>query len=88
MEGIADSARKILADGSVKIRVRRAGMLQLMTFRVRKVKHANIEFVELFVPRVIDMSELTRVANEVGLPVEAENGSAFPAGKGATDFVP
>ena len=72
--------------GSIKIRVVRSGMFQQLTFTVKKVKLGNIEYIELFTERQIDMSELTRVANEVGLPIQAENGQAFPKGTTAQDF--
>ena len=85
---LGDSARKIINDGSVRMRVRRSGMLQFQVFKLRKVPAGKDDyFVELFLDRVIDMSELQRVANETGLPVEAENGRAFPEGKGANDFL-
>ena len=89
-ESIADlseTAKRILKEGSVKARVRRAGMLQLMIFTVKRVKIANQHFVELFINRMIDVSELSRLADEFGLPVEAEIGRAFPDGKGAKDFL-
>jgi len=85
---VGDAARKIISDGSVRIRVRRSGMLQFQVFKIKKVAAGKDDyFVELFLDRVIDMSELQRVANETGLPVEAENGRAFPEGKGAKDFL-
>jgi hypothetical protein len=68
-------------------RVKRSGMIQSMTLTVKRVKLGDETFVELFVDRLIDMSELIRVANELGLPVEAQNGRAFPNGTGAKDFV-
>lgn len=84
---IDDKVKKILQDGTVKIRVWRTGMLQLQTFTVKRVKIGQSEFVELFLPKILDRSELQKVANEVGLPVEAENGRAMPEGKGEKDFI-
>ena len=43
--------------------------------------------MELFLDRLLDRSELQRVANEIGLPIEAENGRAMPEGKGEKDFI-
>lgn len=83
---LSEMARNIIADGSIKKRVTRSGMLQQMTFRIRKVVAGNVQYVELFCDRTIDMSELIRVANETGLPVEAQNGKAFPNGTSAIDF--
>ncbi len=84
---VDDRARKIIQDGSVKIKVWRTGMLQLQTFTVKRVKIGQQEFVELFLPKLLDRSELQKVANEIGLPIEAENGRAMPEGKGEKDFI-
>ena len=84
---ISEVAKNILKAGSIKARVRRAGMLQVLTFNVRKVNQGNISFSELYVKRMIDLNELTRLAKEFGLPVEAENGRAFPEGTVAMDFI-
>ena len=84
---ISEVAKNILKAGSIKARVRRAGMLQVLTFNVRKVNQGNISFSELYVKRMIDLNELTRLAKEFGLPVEAENGRAFPEGAVAMDFI-
>ena len=84
---LSDTAKKVLAQGSVKIRVMRSGMLQQMTFVIKRVQFGKDYTTELFLDRVIDMSELQRIANEIGLPVETQNGKAFPEGRGAKDFV-
>jgi hypothetical protein len=85
---LSEKSKKIVADGSVRIKITRSGMLQ---FKVFKIKHIpagkDAYFVELYLDRVIDMSELQRVANETGLPTEAENGRAFPESTGAKDFL-
>ena len=65
----------------------RSGMYQQITFAVKRVTHGNIVYVELATERQIDMTELSRVADEIGLPVEAPNGKAFPKGTSAVDFV-
>ncbi|MEM3791619.1 MAG: hypothetical protein QXL16_02735 [Candidatus Micrarchaeaceae archaeon] len=79
--------RDILKKKEIKIRVLRSGMFQQVNFRLKKVKEGNIEFLELFTNKQVDISELVKVANEVGLPIEAKNGRAFPSGKSATDFI-
>ncbi len=84
---LSSRAKEIIARGSIKIRVVRSGMFQQMTFTVRKVKHGNIEYIELATDRQIDMSELSRVADEIGLPIEAQNAKAFPKGTSSVDFV-
>lgn len=82
-----ETARRIVTAGNIKLRVKRSGMLQILTFNIKKIGIGKDFFVELFVPRILDMSELQRVANDTHLPVEAENGRAFPEGMGAKDFM-
>ena len=84
---ISENAKRILQAGKANIRVRRSGMYQVMPFVVKRIKAGQEEFVELFLDRIVDMPELIRVANETGLPVEAQNGRAFPDGKSAKDFI-
>jgi hypothetical protein len=84
---LSEQAKAIIKEGSVRVRVKRAGMLQFQIFTVKRVKAGQDEFVELWLDRVIDMSELERLANELGLPIETQNGRAFPEGKGAKDFI-
>ena len=61
-------------------------MHQKMTFVVKKVNMGNMSYNELYIDRQIDLSELQRIAQETGLPVEAQNGKAFPKGTSASDF--
>jgi hypothetical protein len=82
-----EKAMKIIKDGSIRIKVRRTGMYQYLVFKIKKIPIGKDYYVELFVDRVLDMVELQRVASETMLPVEAENGKAFPEGKGAKDFL-
>lgn len=84
---INENAKRIIKEGSIRLKVKRAGMLQFQIFKVKKVGIGDDYFLELFLDRVINMSELHRIANEIGIPVEAENGRAFPEGKGAKDFL-
>ena len=84
---LSETARNVLLQGSIKVRVKRSGMLQQMTFIVKRIPLGKDTFPELFLDRVIDISELQRVANEIGLPVETQNGKAFPTGKAAKDFL-
>ncbi len=83
---LTNIARNAIRFGSVKVRVTRSGMLQQMTFNVKKVTLGNVVYTELYIDRQIDMSELTRLANEIKLPVEGQNGRAFPQGTSAQDF--
>jgi hypothetical protein len=84
---LSGKAEEILKSGSVSVRVKRAGMLQSQTLKVRRVEVCGERFVELYIGKILEMSELHRLADELGLPVEAENGRSFPEGKGAKDFI-
>ena len=83
----SDKALQVIKNGSIVVRVKRTGMLQSLTLKIRKVSMGKDYFIELYFSRIIDIGELHRIANELGLPVEAENGTAFPEGKGAKDFM-
>ena len=83
---LSGKAEEVIGRGSVKIRVVRSGMYQQLTFLVKRVKEGNITYPELFTERQVDISELKRIANDIGLPVEAPNGHAFPTGTSAIDF--
>jgi hypothetical protein len=84
---VEETAQKIIAAGEIRMKVVRSGMHQYLTFKIKEIPLGKDSFVELFVNRVLEMSELQRVAKETCLPVEAENGRAFPEGKGAKDFI-
>ena len=61
-------------------------MFQQLTFSIKKVQLGNVTYIELATQRQVDISELSKIADEIGLPVEAQNGRAFPKGTSATDF--
>lgn len=79
--------KSLLDKGTVRIKVKRSGMHQFQVFTVRKVPFGKSYTVELFLDKVLDISEAKRVSNEMGMPVHAKNTHAFPEGKGAKDFV-
>ncbi|MGI0141701.1 MAG: hypothetical protein ACREBF_03580 [Candidatus Micrarchaeales archaeon] len=83
---LTQQAKQAIEHGTIKIRVKRSGMYQQLTFTIKKADTGNISFVELFTERIIDTSELLRMATEIGLPIEAPNGKAFPKGTSAQDF--
>lgn len=83
---MSQRAKEIIKAGSVKLRVVRSGMFQQLTFVVKRSHHGNITYIELYTDRMVDLSELTRIAGEIGLPVAAQNGHAFPKGKSVQDF--
>ncbi len=83
---LSSKAKEAIARGSFKIRVVRNGMFQQLTFSVKRTQLGNVTYVELATERLVDVSELTKIADDIGLPVEAQNGRAFPKGTSATDF--
>jgi hypothetical protein len=83
---LSQKAKEAMAKGSFKIRVVRNGMFQQLTFSIKRETMGNVTFVVLATDRLVDISELTKIAEEMGLPVEAQNGRAFPRGTSATDF--
>jgi hypothetical protein len=83
---ITQKGEEVLRQGSIKVRVTRGGLAQQVTFRVRHKSFAGASYVELFTDRIIALTELENIANDIGLPVEAPNGEAFPAGTGRSDF--
>ena len=83
---LSEKARLAIEKGSLKIRVKRSGMFQQLTFTVRKATTSNITYTELYTERLVDTSELLRIAQEMCLPVHAQNGLAFPKGTSASDF--
>jgi hypothetical protein len=86
MENIPEKARQVLKDGFIKERVNRGGMFQQVTFRIINKVNGNLTYAILHTDKTIDVSELNRMAEQIGLPVEAQNATAFPKGKSATDF--
>jgi hypothetical protein len=86
MHELSEAAKNAISSGSIKVRVTRSGMFQQLTFIVRKSRLGDVEYTELYTERQIDMSELVRIANSIGLPVKAQNAEAFPAGTSAADF--
>ena len=80
-------ASEALEKGRVEVRVRRAGMLQNVELVLKRFPMGKVSHVALCTDKYIDIGELVRVVEVVGLPVFAKNGRAFPRGKGAVDFV-
>ena len=80
-------AQEVVERGKVEIKVRRAGALQRIEFSAKRPPIGNMQYLVLFTDRFVDLGELVRVAEEVGLPIFAANGKVFPKGKTAADFV-
>ncbi len=83
---LSPKAEEAVRQGSIKIRVTRGGNIQQVTFRVRRKDFAGVRYVELFTDRVIALTELEKIADDIGLPAEAPNGEAFPTGTARADF--
>jgi len=83
---ITPKGEEVLRQGSIKIKVTRGGIGQQITFKVRHKDVAGVRYVELFTDRIIALTELEKIAEDIGLPVEAPNGEAFPTGTGRSDF--
>ena len=78
---------EIIEKGECKIRVKRQGVFQQLTFNVVWVESPLGEYPALQTDKEIDLAEVIRVAEEYNLPVRAKNGNAFPTGKAVKDFV-
>ena len=61
---LSEKAARVIKEGEMKIRVVRSGMYQKLTFTVAKEKAGEIEYYELATDRLIDASELSRIAEE------------------------
>ncbi len=85
---IGEKAKEVIKQGAIKAKVKRGGMLQFQEFKVKRINIGkDATFLELWLDNVIDLSELSRLSNEYGLPFEAHNGRVFPDGLGAKDFI-
>ncbi|RLG18412.1 hypothetical protein DRN67_04215 [Candidatus Micrarchaeota archaeon] len=80
-------ARQALEKGEIEVRVRRSGVFQKLDLELKRFPAGGAQYVALCTDKIIDVGELVRVAEEVGLPVFARNGKVFPRGKRASDFV-
>ena len=83
---LTEKAKAILRAGSAKARVNRSGIFQQITFRVMTKSSGNVMYAELFTDKQINATDLSNLANEFGLPIEAQNCTAFPKGTSAFDF--
>ena len=78
---------QILKKGSVELDVMRAGMRQKIEFKVEYEGTPVGKVPYLSTERIVDLSELLRVAQENDLPVKAPSGKFFPPGKKAIDYI-
>ena len=80
-------AKEALEKGKIEVRVRRAGVLQVLELVVKRFPLGSVTHVALCTDKFVDIGELVRVCEEIGLPVFAKNGKIFPRGKVASDFI-
>lgn len=83
---LSEKAKGVIAAGSVKERVNRGEMFQQITFKVTTKTVANVSFIELYTDKAINTTELERISNLFGLPVEAAGLTSFPRGTSSLDF--
>lgn len=87
MVRFGEKAKGAMEKGKIEVKVRRAGVLQNLELVVGRFPIGSNKFLALCTDKYVDLGELVRVAEEVGLPIFAKSGRVFPRGKGAADFV-
>ena len=78
---------QLLAKGEIDERIKRFGIFQLLTFKIERKKTVLGEVPYMKTDRVVEMSELVRISEEFGLPIDSLSGRIFPRGKMEKDFV-
>ncbi len=81
------SREEILKAGFVEIRLKIAGIVQKHHFKIEKEKTAFGEVTYLTTKGRVTPMDLAKLSEELQLPVRSVRGTAFPKGKGASDFV-
>ncbi len=87
MVKMSAAAQEAIEKGNVELKVWRAGALQRIDFSAKRLPAGNMQYLTLFTDRFVDLGELVRIAEEVGLPIFAANGKVFPRGKTSSDFI-
>ncbi|MEM4348743.1 MAG: hypothetical protein QXN37_04205 [Candidatus Anstonellaceae archaeon] len=78
--------QEALEKGEVQIRCKRAGMFQLVEFKIKRLDSPAGKIPYLVAERFVDLQELIRIAEEYSLPVLSPSGKVFPKGKKESDF--
>lgn len=81
-----EKQKAALAASGIEVRVKRAGMFQVLPFKVVRHKTPSGEVPYLTLEKFLDLSELMRISEEYSLPVNAMNGKVYPRGKKESDF--
>ncbi|MEM4633848.1 MAG: hypothetical protein QW275_01705 [Candidatus Anstonellaceae archaeon] len=79
--------KEALSAGEISVRVKRNGIFQVLPFKVVRKDTPTGKVPYLVLDRYLDISELSRVAEEYCLPVQSPAGKVFPRGKKEQDFV-
>lgn len=81
------NVEQILKEGKVEVEVKRPGFLKKEILKVVYEQVGESRYPVLFINKVVEFKELSRLANLLQLPVKAPNGTAFPEGKSIKDFL-
>ncbi|MCX8166883.1 MAG: hypothetical protein N3E37_03460 [Candidatus Micrarchaeota archaeon] len=74
----------------LEIRVKAFGVIKRIKFRISFIDLTSVPHKKTFFYETdnhVEVSELTRIANEHNLPFKARNAIAYPKGKKADDFI-
>jgi hypothetical protein len=82
-----EKQKQALSFNQIKIRVKRNGMFQLLTFKLIRKQTIGGKVPYLVLDRYLDISELLKIAQEYDLPIETPSGKIFPLGKKEQDFL-
>jgi hypothetical protein len=75
-----------LAKGEIEVRMNRSGVLQRQPFKLVREKTPVGDVPFLVTEKFLPVIELSKIAEEYGLPVKAATGKVFPRGKKESDF--
>ena len=78
---------EILKEGEINVEVKRSGIKQKITFKIKKHQTTYGKIPFLTSSKFVDLNELIKIAEKYQLPVKAKNGQIFPRGKMAKDFI-
>lgn len=78
---------KIKRDGGITVRVKRSGMYQRITLKLTYENRPDGKVMLLETNRLIDLPEVERIVEEIGLPIKLPSGIFVPKGKTLSDFI-
>jgi hypothetical protein len=74
-------------DKKVTYRIKRGGMYQRIIFTMIEQPSPAGPYTLLVTDLQMDLPEITRLSNEIDLPIKAKNGTVFPKGKSLMNFI-